>query len=201
MVYETTSSRVGVPERNTFSLSLSLSRERERRNPAAWTCNKSAVTTTPAAYPLRPIRYYLPLYLPIHHPTDRPTNNERPRDVQKRIRQIRHHHHHPHTHHTENQCKIHQLHQSGTYLTFLRLTRETYLTLPYLTLPLTFFWIPPKNEKSSSLLHPFIHPSIREDRSRRLQLTISKKKLPEKLYYLLLPEVASLTNQTRQYIA
>lgn len=137
---------------------LERERERERRNPAAWTCNKSAVTTTPAAYPLRPIRYYLPLYLPIHHPTDRPTNNERPRDAQKRIRQIRHHHHHhhPHTHHTENQCKIHQLHQPGTYLTFLRLTRETYLTLPYLTLPY-LFWIPPKILTDPSI-YPSIHP-------------------------------------------
>lgn len=35
------------------------------------------------------------------------------------------------------------------------------------------------------LTAPSIYPSIREDRSRRHQLTIFKKKLPEKLYYLL----------------
>lgn len=51
--------------------------------------------------------------------------------------------------------------------------------LPDLTLPyLTFLGSHPKNKTSSD-------PSIREDRSRRHQLTISKKKLPEKLYYLL----------------
>lgn len=56
---------------------FSVSRERERRNPAAWTCNKSAVTTTPAAGPLRPIRYYLPTFIPSHPPPDRPTNQQR----------------------------------------------------------------------------------------------------------------------------
>lgn len=111
---------------------FSVSRERERRNPAAWTCNKSAVTTTPAAYPLRPIRYGTTSIPSIHHPTDRPTNNERPRDVQKRTRQIRHHHH-PHSHHTKNHCKIHQLHQYPT-CRFLPPTRD----LPDLTSPHLF---------------------------------------------------------------
>lgn len=157
MVYETTSSRVDV-----FSASHYL--EKERRNPAAWTCNKSAVTTTPAAaYPLRPIRYGTTSIPSIHHPTDRPTNQQRPRDVQKRIHQIRHHHHHhhPHSHHTENHCKIHQLHQ---YLPAVFSVRhETYLT---------FLGSHPKRKHSS--LNPSIHPSIREDRSRHHQLTISK---------------------------
>lgn len=53
----------------------------------------------------------------------------------------------------------------STYLTFLRLTRETYPTFPDLTSP-HLSWIPPK-KKTSSL----IHPSIREDRSHRHQLS------------------------------
>lgn len=127
--------------------------ERERRNPAAWTCNKSAVTTTPAAYPLRPIRYGTTSIPSIHHPTDQPTNNGLEMS-KKKIRQIRHHHHHPHTHHTENQCKIPQLHQ---YLPDFS-PSDTRPTSPHLS------WIPPKKE-------PFLtDPSIREDRS----LTISK---------------------------
>lgn len=162
MAYETTSSRVGVPEKKTFS----LSRERERRNPAAWTMQQSAVTATPAAYPLRPIPYGTTYIPSIHHPTDRPTNNERPRDVQKRIHQIRHHHHHhPHSHHTANHCKIPQLHQ---YLPAVFSVRhETYLTLPYLTSPY-LSWIPPKKKTFLT------DPSIREDRSRHHQFTISK---------------------------
>lgn len=142
MVYETTSSRVGVPEKSCRE------RERERRNPAAWTCNKSAVTTTPAAYPRRPIRYGTTSIPSIHHPTDRPTNQQRPRDVQKRIRQIRHHHH-PHSHHTKNQCKIHQLHQ---YLPDL--------TSPHLTSP---FLDPTQKRK---LPHLSIHLSERTGPSR-----------------------------------
>lgn len=38
-------------------------------------CNKSAVTTPAAAYPLRLIRYGTTSIPSIHHPTDRPTNN------------------------------------------------------------------------------------------------------------------------------
>lgn len=123
--------------------------ERERRNPAAWTMQQSAVTTPAAAYPLRPIRYGTTSIPSIHHPTDQ----QRPRDVQKENPpDHHHHHHHPHSNHTENQCKIHQLHQ---YLPAVFSVRhETYLT--YLTLPHLFGSHPKR--KTSSLIHPSIHP-------------------------------------------
>lgn len=163
MVYETTSSRVGVPEKRRF---LCLSFSRERRSPAAWTMQQKCCNNNTRSLPASPdtIRYYLYTF---HPPPDRPTNQQRPRDVQKRIHQIRHHH--PHSHHTENHCKIHQLHQ---YLPdFFSVRHETYLT--YLTSPhLTFLGSHPK--KKTFLTDPTIHPSIREDRSRRHQLTISK---------------------------
>lgn len=141
-------------KRRFFCLSLSL--ERERRNPAAWTMQQSAVTTTPAAaYPLRPIRYgtLLPLYLPsTTRPTDQPTTNGLEMSKRKSARSD---HHHPHSHHPESQCKIPQLHQ---YLPDISPsdTRPTYLT--YSTSPhLPFFGSHPKR-KHSSLIHPSIHP-------------------------------------------
>lgn len=165
MVYETTSSRVGVPEKKTFS----LSRERERRNPAAWTMQQSAVTTTPAAaYPLRPIRYYLTSIPSIHHPTDRPTNNGLEMSKRKSARSdiiiIIHIAITQRTSARSPSC-------ISTYLTFLvrHETYLTYLTLPDLTSPhLTVFWIPPKKKTFLT------DPSIREDRSHRHQFTISK---------------------------
>lgn len=166
MVYETTSSRVGVPEKKTFS----LSRERERRNPAAWTMQQSAVTTTPAAaYPLRPIRYYLTSIPSIHHPTDRPTNNGLEMSKRKSARSdiiiIIHIAITQRTSARSPSC-------ISTYLTFSPSdTRDLPdLTLPDLTLPhLTSpFWIPPKKKTFLT------DPSIREDRSHRHQLTISK---------------------------
>lgn len=72
MVYETTSSRVGVPEKKTFS----LSRERERRNPAAWTMQQKCCNNTCRSLPASPdtIRYYLYTF---HPPPDRPTDQQR----------------------------------------------------------------------------------------------------------------------------
>lgn len=172
-------------ETSFLCLSHYLERERERETKSCRMdmqqkcCNNNTRRSLPASPDT--IRYYLYTF---HPPPDRPTDPQRPRDVQKRIRQIRHHHHHhPHSH-TENQCKIHQLHQ---YLPDFSPADTRDLPDPTLShLTLHFFWIPPKNEKLPHCsIHPFIHPSIREDRSRRHQLTISKKKLPEKLYYLL----------------
>lgn len=135
--------------------------ETERRNPAAWTMQQKCCNNNTRSLPASPdtIRHYLYTF---HPPPDRPTNNERPRDVQKRIRQIRHHH--PHSHHTEKQCKIDPPVASVPTCRFLHSTRDLPdLTLPHLTSP---FLDPTQKRKTSSL----IHPSIREDRS----LTISK---------------------------
>lgn len=152
MVYETTSSRVGVPEKKTFS----LSREREERNPAAWTMQQSAVTTPAAAYPLRPIRYGTTSIPSIHHPTDRPTNNGLEMSKRESARSdiviIIHIAITQKTNARSTSC-------ISTYLPFSPSdTRDLPdLTLPYLTSP-HLFGSHPKN-KTSSLIHPSIHPS------------------------------------------
>lgn len=126
--------------RETRFLCLSHYLERDtkscRMDNATKCCNN-----TRRSLPASPDRYGTTSIPSIHHPTDQQTN-ERPRDVQKKIRQIRHLHH-PHSHHTENQCKIPQLHQDLPAVFSVR--HETYLTSP--------FWIPPK-KKTSSLIHP-----------------------------------------------
>lgn len=142
--------------------------ERERRNPAAWTMQQSAVTTPAAAYPLRPIRYYLPLYLPsTTRPTDQPTNGL---EMSKRksarsdiIIIIIHIAITQRTNAKSTSC-------ISTYLPFSPSdTRDLPdLTLPYLTSPHLFGSHP---KKKNFLTDPSIHPSIREDRSHRHQLS------------------------------
>lgn len=141
--------------RETRFLCLSRYRERETKS-CRMDMQQKCCNNTRRSLPASPdtIRYYLYTF---HPPPDRPTDQQRSRDVQKKIRQIRHHHH-PHSHHTENQCKIHQLHQ---YLPAVFSVRhETYLTLPHLTLPhLTSpFLDPTQKRKTSSQIHPSIHP-------------------------------------------
>lgn len=146
--------------RETRFLCLSLTISRERRNPAAWTCNKSAVTTTPAAYPLRPIRYYLPTFIPSHPPPDRPTDQQRTASKCPKENP---------PDQTSSSSSTYPSHRepmqdppiaSVTYLPDFSPSDTRDLpdpTLSHLISP--FFWIPPK-KKENFLTAPSIYPSI-----------------------------------------
>lgn len=140
MVYETTSSRVGVPE------VFSVSRERERRNPAAWTMQQKCCNNTRRSLPASPdtIRYYLYTF---HPPPDRPTDQPTTIGLEMSKREPARSDiiiiiHIAITQRT-NPRSIHQLHQ---YLPDVFSVRdETYLT--YLTSPhLTFLGSHPKRK-------------------------------------------------------
>lgn len=150
MVYETTSSRVGVPERNTFS----LSRERETKSCRMDMQQKCCNNNTRRSLPASPdtIRYYLYTF---HPPPDRPTNQPtNGLEMSKRE--------------SARSDIILIIHIAITQRTNARSTSciSTYLTfspsdtrdLPHLTSP-RLFLDPTQKRKHSSLIHPSIHPS------------------------------------------
>lgn len=179
MVYETTSSRVGVPERNTFS----LSREREtkscRMDMQQKCCNNN--TRSLSASP-DTIRYYLYTF---HPPPDRPTNQPtNGLEISKR---------------ESARSDITQKTSArspnciSTYLTLLRPTRDLPdLTLPDLTSP-HLFWIPPKKE--NFLTDPSIHPS------EKTGPVVISSQYPRNCQKALLPYLVRPTKHDRQYIA
>lgn len=139
--------------------------ERERRNPAAWTMQQKCCNNNTRSLPASPdtIRYYLYTF---HPPPDRPTDQQRtasrcPKRKSARSDIIIIIIHIPITQRTNARSP----NCISTYLTFLRPTRD----LPDLTLPhLTFLGSHPKKKNFLT------NPSIREDRSRHHQPTISK---------------------------
>lgn len=149
MVYETTSSRVGVPEKKTFS----LSRERETKS-CRMDMQQKCCNSTRRSLPASPdtIRYYLYTF---HPPPDRPTDQRTASRCPKRksprsdIIIIIHIAITQRTNARSTSCI------STSYLTFS--PSDTRPTLPHLILP-TFLGSHPK-KKTSSLIHPSIHPS------------------------------------------